>query len=115
MAMSDPVREFLRQRGAPAHLVEGGLDALLQAWEQIVQSVESGYLLDLDDYLNDMDVRQLIEESLLVATDAQRKEAAGRLEKIDEQMRAQVEPTSACLWGAEVAHEEGWKIGRAHV
>ena len=66
MKEKDPVGEFLRNRGCPEHVVRGGLRGLVESWEEVVRSVEEGYSLGLDDYLNDMDGRQLIEEVLHV-------------------------------------------------
>ncbi|MFN0087200.1 MAG: hypothetical protein ACKVX9_17565 [Blastocatellia bacterium] len=106
--MEDPVREYLREKGCAAHVIDGGLEGMVEGWEQIAQSVENGYSLGLDDYLNDMDIRQLIEESLSVATAAQRDAICDRVERADEQMRSLVERAEGCLWGDEVAEEEGW-------
>lgn len=106
--MADPVREYLKEKGCAARVVDRGLQGLVENWEQIVQSVEGGYSLGLDDYLNDMDVRQLIEESLSVATATQRNAVADRIGRADEQMRSLVEPAENCLWGEAVAEEEGW-------
>jgi hypothetical protein len=108
MSNPDPVRELLRERGSAAHVTEGGLPGLLESWENFVRTVEEGYTLGLDDYLNDLDVRQLLEDALAVATVAERKAAVSRLQRADEQMQAIVRPTEVCLWGDEVAEEEGW-------
>ncbi len=106
--MTDRVRELLKERDCPPHIVEGGLEGLLENWEQIAQSVEAGYALGLDDYLNDMDVRQMIAETLPLAAPAQLAGLADRLDRADELMRSLVEPTESCLWGEEIAEEEGW-------
>ncbi|MBI1764851.1 MAG: hypothetical protein HYR56_25860 [Acidobacteria bacterium] len=108
MSNNDPVRELLRERGSVAHVIEGGLAGLLESWETLVRTVEEGYTLGLDDYLNDLDVRQLLEDALAVAAVAERKAIVPRLQRADEQMQAQVQPTDVCLWGDEVAEEEGW-------
>ena len=57
----DPIRRFLRARGVADHVVAGGLDGLVADWEHTAERVESGYALGLDDYLNDLDARQIIE------------------------------------------------------
>jgi hypothetical protein len=108
MNSNDPVREFLRGRGSSPRLIEGGLAGLIESWESVVNAVEEGYPLGLDDYLNDLDVRQLLEEALAVAPASERPDCAARLRRADEQMKLLVEPIHACLWGAEVAEEEGW-------
>jgi hypothetical protein len=106
--MQDPVREFLRERSSAEHVVEGGLEGLIESWEKTVRSVEHGYSLTLDDYLNDLDARQLIAEILPVASDDQRAGVAARLTRADETMRSLTRPTPVSLWGREVAEEEGW-------
>ena len=106
--MQDPVREFLRQRGCSARVVDGGLSGLIEGWERTVRSVESGYIFTFDDYLNDLDARQLIAESLTVADHDQRESVAERLRRADEDMRRATQSTPLCLWGREVAEEKGW-------
>jgi hypothetical protein len=108
MPATDPVRELLREKGCPSHIVEGGLAGLIENWEAIVESVSEGYALGLDDYLNDMDARQLLEESLAVASSDAREAALARVRAADETMKAAIEPAGRCLWGDEVAEEEGW-------
>ena len=106
--MKDPVRDFLRERGCGEHVIEGGLEGLVESWEKTVREVEEGYSLTLDDYLNDLDARQLIAEALGVARDDQRAMINARLTRADDKMRSLTEPTEVCLWGDEIAHEERW-------
>lgn len=106
--MKDPVRDYLRERGCGEHVIEGGLEGLVESWEKTVRQVEEGYSLTLDDYLNDLDGRQLIAEALVVASDQQLASINARLGRADEKMRSLTEPTKVCLWGEEVAEEEGW-------
>lgn len=105
---NDPVRVYLRETGCGEHVVESGLAGLVANWERTVQAVAAGYTLGLDDYLNDLDARQLLEEALTVATVEQHEDAAQRIERADELMQSVTEPTTVCLWGDEVAKEEGW-------
>ena len=88
MKEKDPVGEFLRKRGCPEHVVRGGLRGLAESWEEVVRSVEEGYSLGLDDYLNDMDGRQLLDETLAIAPRRDQKDLpqanpAGRCENAD--------------------------------
>lgn len=108
MNTSDPVRDFLRERGSSPNLIESGLAGLVESWEAVVSAVAEGYTLGLDDYLNDLDVRQLLEEALPLAAATQHQAFTKRLQQADEQMRQLVAPVPSCLWGAEVAEEEGW-------
>ena len=64
---NDPVRDYLRKSGAPHSVVTRGLRGLVENWERVVQQVLEGYPLTLDDYLNDMDGRQLLANALELA------------------------------------------------
>lgn len=104
----DPVREFLESRGCPEHVVEGGLDGLLEQWENAVDDVAEIYPLGLDDYLDDMDGRELIEGALDVAAPDVRRGSLKRLQKADERMKAMLVPAGRCLWGSDMAEQHDW-------
>lgn len=106
--MHDAVRLFLRQRGCAEHVVRGGLEGLLAHWESVVDEVDGVYPLGLDDYLDDMDTRQIIEESLAVATPAERGAAWARLREADARLQRLVVEAGRCLWGEDIARENGW-------
>jgi hypothetical protein len=108
MKEKDPVGEFLRKRGCPEHIVKGGLRGLVENWEEVVRSVEEGYRLGLDDYLNDMDGRQLIKEVLHLAPAGVKKTFLKRIRQADAKMQWLVKPAGSCLWGDETARQEGW-------
>jgi hypothetical protein len=104
----DLVRVFLREQGCGPHTIESGLPGLIENWEAVVRSVRAGYSTGLDDYLNDLDLRQLIEGALAAMPDGPSPELAARLLRADETMQSLVEPLAQCLWGEAVAEEEGW-------
>ena len=108
MSELDPVRAFLKERGCPEHVISGGLKGLMENWERVVDSVDAGYDLTLDDYLNDLDSRQLLEEALAFAPKDQRQRHLERLEQVDAWMQRLVKPAGKCLWGEDVARAEGW-------
>ena len=104
MTTPDAVREMLRQRGCPDWLVAGGLDALIERWHGTVTSVEKTYPFTLDDYLNDLDLRTLLEDALDVAG-ARASDSREHVRDIDERLRAATLP-SPSLWGGDVEVEE---------
>lgn len=50
----------------------------------------------------------MIAEALIVASDQQRASINARLSRADEKMQSLTEPAKLCLWGEDVAEEEGW-------
>ena len=108
MSTIDPVRAYLHETGCGDHVIRKGLPGLVESWEKTVQAVEAGYQQGLDDYLNDLDARQLLAEALTVATDEQREEVEERIQQADDAMQNLTTITDICLWGDEVAAEEGW-------
>jgi hypothetical protein len=108
MTTLDPVRDLLRARGCADYAVDGGLDGLLEVWERVVVAIEGGYALGLDDYLNDLDVRELVAAVLPLLAERDRPRTLRRLNALDQRLRAATEPTTACLWGERVARSNGW-------
>lgn len=113
MTRPDPVRRFLAKRGSPPHVVEGGLEGLLRGWEETAAAVAAGYPLDtLDDYLNDLDGRQILDEALAIASPRQSAALRARRAAADARFRALVTPVARCLWGHRAARAHGWTSDR---
>ncbi len=112
MRASEAVRALLRSKGCADETADAGLEGLVGDWERTVREVSWGYPLGLDDYLNDLDVRQLLEEALEVALAAEREAVGPRIRAADALMRSLVAPREDCLWGEAVAAREGWTAER---
>ena len=109
----EAVREFLRARGCSDRVVADGLNGLVTEWERVAESVHQGYPLDtLDDYLNDMDLRQLIAEALTTVSIPPRGAVAARLSAADARIGAALVPTGRCLWGEAIAARNAWTAAR---
>jgi hypothetical protein len=106
--MSDSVREYLRKRGCPDFVVSGGLARLVSAWERVAHEVASGEEQDEDDYLNDADGRQIIAETLPLASANERDMYQQRVVFADSLIRAHLVATKDCLWGRENAAKYGY-------
>ena len=102
----DPVRERLKQLGTSEPVVRSGLEGLVNKWESVAAQIASGYKLDRDSYLNDVDVRQLIEEVVRAVPDVA-PEMLKRIQVADELTKRSTVP-SKCVWGDDVARKEGW-------
>ena len=110
--MIGSVREFLEQRGCPDFVVEGGLAGLLANWDRLAEQLEAGYTLGLDDYLNELDARQLLDDALPFATDDERRSVRARLSLADARVRQLTRPIGRCLWGDKIASMSGWDPAR---
>jgi hypothetical protein len=108
MPPPDPSQAYLKSRGCPPHIVTAGLTGLLDDWRNTIAGIRAGYNLTLDDYLNDMDTRQLIEETLPHTTTRGHKQAIVRLYELDESVRPFLKSIDKCLWGAKAEAEHGW-------
>jgi len=108
----ESVREFLRRRGAPDTVVARGMPGLIESWERTATAIEQGYAFGLDDYLNDMDARQLIDDAWGAASDHERRRVEDRLADADRRVRERLVERSHCLWGDGVAQYHGWSRER---
>jgi len=108
-ADSDLAREFLSQRGCAPHVVERGLEGLLDGWARVVDELACGYRFGLDDYCNDMDGRQLLFEALQVVGEDASRPYRCTLAGLDRRADELLAPAAGCIWGAELAQRNGWK------
>lgn len=104
----DPIRDHLKRIGASEKVIEWGLEGLVENWEHVVDQVAKGYPLDLDSYLNDLDSRQLIQEVLSIVDATEHTHLMERIAAADLRMKTVVIPARECLWGDQVALDEGW-------
>ena len=83
-------------------------------WEETVESVADGYPLDtLDDYLNDLDGRQILADALAVAPREDGDRLRSRIAAADARFRSIVIPTARPLWGERAAAAHGWTRDRS--
>ncbi len=106
-AMNDALRAYLDERGLEGDLLENGLAGLVERWEAIVNEVERGYELTIDDYLNDVDLRDILAGAWELAPDDERQPLRARRDLADNRYRS---VTQECppLWGEAVTEEMGF-------
>ncbi len=104
--LPDRVRQYLRRRGCAPSVVKGGLEGLLAHWESLVEAVEEGYNLTFGDYVNDMDLRDVLQGALEAARPEERQQAEQRLAVLDRRFR---ELSVECppIIGTKAARENG--------
>jgi len=112
MITHDAVRELLKERKAAEHVVRGGMEGLVDAWETTVKSAQKGYTRGLDDWRNEVDARNLLAAAMEVAHPAQKKSMKLRLDAADAKFWKACESSDACVWGAESAEREKWTAAK---
>lgn len=83
---TDSVRRFLASRGVSAKLRGKDLHGLVAEWDALASRAEY-YHLTLDDWLNDLDLRDIIAGAMAVAPEHERVAARTIVERADEHFR----------------------------
>jgi hypothetical protein len=87
----------------------GDLRDLIDQWTEFVTDLQrNGYGLDLDNWLNDVDVRELILEALPMFGREELGELAPKLEAADQAFLDRTRPFKHCVWGSRTARKEKW-------
>ena len=103
---------YSEQRGFSSRVREGGFGYLLDGWTKIVAEVETGYRGLFDEYLNDMDVRRIIDGLATHASDDEWDRVEALLPSLDERVHAATRPVEACIWGERNAAKHGYHADR---
>ena len=95
---TDAVTRYLAARGVTDSLRRGGLGGIVARWSAIA-STAGRYDLTLDDWLNDLDLRDILAGALTVAPKHARDEVHAALERADAAFRAATVQSARSLWG----------------
>jgi hypothetical protein len=90
--------------------VRGCVEGLVASWERVAIGVAQGdpAFVSRDEYLNDMDGRQILRECLQRFPTLIRADLAQRVEKTDHDFRAATVETERCIWGEENETSHGY-------
>jgi len=86
--------------------------ALIDQWASFVAGLAEPYIFDLDNWLNDVDVRQLIHEASPMFAPDEVADATLALEKADAGFMLATHEVATCLWGSKTARREHWTAPR---
>ncbi|OJU34186.1 MAG: hypothetical protein BGN99_22805 [Alphaproteobacteria bacterium 65-37] len=82
---------------------------LIDQWVAFTADLDGkGYSFDLDNWLNDVDVRELILEALPMFSREEMGEHALKLDKADETFLTATRDFKRCVWGHGTARKERW-------
>jgi hypothetical protein len=110
MKPSEAVARYMKSRGVSQELIEDGLEGAIDRWDEIARSAKN-YDFTLDDWLNDMDLRDIIEGSLQAADKVERDSVAKLLAKADARMKKATVETGS-IWGTANAESEKYDPAR---
>lgn len=99
----DPVARYLAERGVSQTVRNTGLRGLVMQWDAIASRAEH-YDFTLDDWLNDLDLRDIIAGAISVTHEDARHDLQSILARADERFRrATVESPRPLVAGADRA------------
>lgn len=82
---------------------------LIEQWAEFAADLQrNGYGFDLDNWLNDVDVRELILEALPMFDREELGELALRLDAADQTFLDGTREFKRCVWGSRTARKEKW-------
>jgi hypothetical protein len=113
MTPVDPVVAFLRERGQADEILAEGAEGLVARWEQAAREAErERYPFGIEDWLNELDGRQLLHELASTVRGSVCDGLAARLAEADARVQAATVDAGACLWGDALADRMGWRPAR---
>jgi hypothetical protein len=82
---------------------------LIDQWAEFSAGLErKDYTFDLDNWRNDVDVRELIEEALPMFSREEMGDHALKLDQADVAFKANTRPFRRCVWGHGTQKKEKW-------
>lgn len=103
----DPVAKFLRSRGCPPFVVDGGIERLLGKWEAVAAALSATWTFGLEDWLNDLDGRRMLDEIAAAVPGAVGGKAGERMRAADALFTRRTREVAQCLWGPKAAAQLG--------
>jgi hypothetical protein len=87
----------------------GDLRDLIDQWATFCTDLaHKDYTFDLDNWLNDVDVRELILEALPMFSREDMGDHALKLDNADKTFMEATKPVRRCVWGSGIAKREKW-------
>jgi len=83
----------------------------IDQWAEFVADLElKDYAFDLDNWRNDVDVRQLVLEALPMFSREEMGDHALKLDAADKAFKACTRDFKKCVWGHGTAKKENWTV-----
>ena len=82
-------------------VVKDGLNYLIPQWEKFTNSVDENDGSTSDEYLNDLDIRKIIDTILSLLSEQERDRIISVIDFYDKQFIAKTFEVKDCMWGRE--------------
>ena len=108
---NDAVDMYFADRGVSAAVRSKGLRGIVAQWESIARGAEQ-FDLTLDDWLNDLDLRDIIAGAMAVVPEASVGDLRETLQRADDAFRAATVEFKQSLWDVGVEGASGRRHDR---
>lgn len=100
------IETILLKLNLAEHVVNGGILRLINNWINTVRECKKGYDLTIEDYINDLDGRYIIEEVMNSLTDSNlKKKIKLAINQADIDFKQILIETNKCVLGSAVANQ----------
>mgnify|MGYP000435942032 CR=1 FL=1 len=106
--LADPAREYSRRKKFSSLVIYGTFDYLLKKYEVNVRDIALEKCYVLEEYLNDMDGRRILEELIEVAGDRAPCGVQEKMWQLDSKIMPLLQPSYTCIWGTENAFKRSY-------
>jgi hypothetical protein len=101
----EAVHQFFKNQRYSKKVIEGGLDYALATWRDNVDRIARGKLRSFDDYLNDMDMRELLYEAFGLMSETEKKPIMDEVAALDQKLLAATIEVPQCIWGLGAGYD----------
>ena len=101
------ITQYLQKKGSAEHVIKGGVQYLLESWKNTVtQELENKDYI-WEEYLNDLDSRELLAEIVKIVDMGTAKLITTNLANLDKLFIEKTE-ASKCVWGENNKIRNNW-------
>ena len=91
--VDDDIKRELSSLGCSKHVVEGGLEYLIQKWRSLVGRLAARYIRGVDEFRSDLYARSILEQVIKRLPRARSEQIGVELDSLDEEFRRRTLPS----------------------
>ena len=95
--VDDDIKNALKLMGCAKHVVDGGLEYLMQAWRSLVSKLAAKYTKGIDEFRNSLDGRSILAEVLERVPAGKQAQIIAELNFLDEEFRRRTLPSETAV------------------